>query len=183
VTVVGWLGTGLYLFAQLLLATSGLSLFRYVLINAIAALACSAYSLHIWSIQPAFINVVWTVLSLIGLRFHGQRLRPFGGSVDGNRASLLLITAGIMPFLAAWWLHSPVFSFWLSWLSFWIYSAAYFTFMFVGLGRRLFLTFCIVAAAAIIPQLAIDANYPVLFVQALWIVFSAVGLLRRGFVP
>lgn len=175
---VGWLGTALYLAAQMLLALFDLSRFRYVMLNAAAALASSAYSVYIWSIQAVCINVVWTALSLAALRYHGVTVTPPRDPVAAHRRSLAIVGGGAAAFAAAWLGQPPDLWVWLSWLSFWLYSAAYFTFIFVGLRRNAFLALCITAASALIPQLVVDGNQPVLVVQGLWIVFSAVGLMR-----
>lgn len=177
--VVGWSGTLLYLAAQILLSVYALPRKKYVLLNALAAFLVSVYSLYAWSLQPVFINVVWTALSLIGLKVMAGEIaagpkRP----VAGNRVSLLIMNLGAVVFLLGYWLLDISLVLWLSWLSFWLYSATYFSFIFFRLSDFWFFLYCIVSAAIIIPQLYIDSNYPVIGVQALWIFWSTVGLFR-----
>lgn len=181
--VVGWIGTSLYLLAQVLLSVFSISRSRYVMLNALAAFLVSVYSLYVWSLQPVFINVVWTVLSLIGLKVVADQARIKKGSrvglkSDGDNLSLLLIASGALVFLLGYGFLGMGPLLWLSWLSFWLYSATYFCFIFFRLSDFWFFALCIVSAAIIIPQLLLDGNFPVVGVQVLWIFWSSVGVIR-----
>lgn len=175
--VVGWSGTLLYLVAQILLSIFALPRRKYVLLNALAAFLVSIYSLYAWSLQPVFINVVWTALSLVGLKVMANEI-AVPKQAPGNRLSLLIMNLGAVIFFLCYGLLEMSFVLWLSWLSFWLYSATYFSFIFFRLSDFWFFLYCILSAGIIIPQLYIDSNYPVIGVQVLWIFWSTVGLFR-----
>lgn len=181
--VIGWLGTLLYLLAHSLLSLSVISRFKYVALNAVAAVVVSIYSLYEWSLQPVFINVVWSGLSFWGLYVHSDKSVQNAGQEGILRHwlySILIISVGLAAISIALVSIKSSWIFILSWLSFWLYSSTYFSFIFLRMSDRWFFMLCIVSATIIIPQLYLDSNYPVIGVQLLWIFWSLVALLRHS---
>lgn len=179
--VVGWLGTLLYLLAHSLLSLGVINRFKYVALNAAAALVVSFYSVYEWSLQPVFINIVWSGLSFWGLFLHSDENPQDTGQKRGSRDmlySVLIIVSGLVAISVALVFIKFSLFFILSWLSVWLYSSTYFSFIFLRMSDRWFFILCIVSAAIIIPQLFLDSNYPVIGVQVLWIFWSLVGLFR-----
>jgi len=181
--IVGWLGTALYILAYALLAGRVLPAGRaYFLLNVFAAVFVATVSVDKGSVQAVFVHGLWAVASVYGVC--GVAPPLFGLRPAVVR---VVVAAFVVGGLAAMpWVGLEASAGWMAWGAVVGYTGAYV--LFTG-GRMAVLEFHIVnlvASAAILPALALDANWPTFALEFIWLVVAAVGIVvdlaasRRG---
>lgn len=175
VASLGWLGTIIYL-----LNHSYISLqvnWRksvYYSGNAIAAACLVASSFYLSSWQAVLINGFWLVISLLLL------LQINLNKIAINKSVLVILLATIWLIIAAHYISSQIFSFtWLGWSSALVFCLSYLPFSTQKMSIQLYLAANTYAALALLPQLWLDANWPVFGLEIAWSLISVYGLIRR----
>jgi len=172
--IVGWLGTALYLLGYALLASRVLSAGRaYFLLNVFAAAFVAAVSIAKGSVQAVFVHGLWAVASVYGV----CGLAP---PLFGLRPLLVrvAVSAFVVVGLAAMpWVGLAVSSGWMAWASVVGYTGAYVLFTSGRMGMLEFHIVNLVASAAILPVLVLDANWPTFALEFVWLVVAAVGIV------
>jgi hypothetical protein len=180
--IVGWLGTALYLLAYGLLALRILSAGRaYYLLNVFSAAFVAAVSVAKGSAQAAAVHGLWSLASVYGV--FGLSPPLLGLRPPVVRAAVLLLVGGGL--VAMPWAGLVLSAEWMAWGSLAGYTGAYV--LFVG-GRMALLEFHIfnlVASAAILPVLVLDANWPTFVLEFVWMIAAVAGIVadiaaRRG---
>jgi len=175
VDVIGWFGTTLYLVNYAYLAFY--SRWRrtiYFAANSIAASSLVISSAVLASWQAVGINLFWAVISLWLLTGKGFAL---------IRLSPRVLLVGVL----LWWLlallgavqHWHVASGFLAWSSTFVFGLAYLLFAAQRLSLRPYHLWNAYAAMAILPQLYLDANWPVLVMEASWFAISVSAYLNQ----
>ncbi len=145
----------------------------YFSANLIAALAVVASSLALMSMQAVATNAFWAIISI--LRLFGKT-PTLAISVPTLGWQTLLATGVCL--IIGWWLDAAIAIAVAAWCSVLLFATAYFLFASGQLAKRHYLIANFVAAIVIMPQLWVDANYPVLLLEFAWAVISAVGAVR-----
>lgn len=181
--IVGWTGTTLYLVAYALLASRILAAGRiYFLLNVFAAVFVAAVSVAKGSVQAIFVHGLWSVASVYGVC--GVAPPLLGLRPPAVRVVVAVLVGGSL--IAMPWAGLPLSVEWMAWGSVVGYTGAYVLFT---AGRMAVLEFHIVnfvASAAILPVLALDANWPTFALEFAWMIVAAAGIAvdidasRRG---
>jgi hypothetical protein len=181
--IVGWLGTALYLLGYALLAFRIVSAGRvYFLLNVFAAAFVAAISVAKGSVQAVFVHGLWSFASVYGVCGIAPPLLGLRPPVV-RVVVVVLVVGGLaaMP-----WAGLAVSAGWMAWGSVVGYTGAYV--LFAG-GRMAVLEFHIVnlvASAAILLVLVLDANWPTFTLEFVWMIVAAAGIVvdiaasRRG---
>lgn len=183
VEAIGWLGTATYLLAYALLAGGIIGRGRFYFgLNAAAALAVTVVAASTATWQSVTINLLWAAISVYGLLAVPPPVRWVApGWARG--AVAMLIAGGLLGIVAAVF-HRPLFHAGVTVLGWGAVAAFLFGYaLFVArrIDRMAFHGFNLAAAAAILPQLWVDGNWPVVALEVAWGAAAAVGLwLDRG---
>lgn len=181
IAVIGWLGTATYLLAYALLAGGIIGSGRlYYAMNGAAALAVSAVAASTATWQSVTVNLLWAAISVYG--YFALPL-PVGWVAPrwARGTVAMLICGGLLGIVAAVF-HEPLFHAGvtvLGWGAVAAFLCGYALFVARKIDRAAFHGFNLAAAAAILPQLWVHGNWPVLVLEVCWGLAAAVGLGRE----
>lgn len=171
-TVIGWVATAVYLGNHGYLSTH--RNYRpkiYYALNFFAASGIVVSSAAIASWQAVVVNAFWALLSLAAL----NDVQPHAGGRLSERwiiAPLAALGLGGLGF-ALFDLSAGMAA--LGWAATGLFCGGYLLFAAGAVRRRRFLLFNIFAAYGLTPILYLDANWPVLALEACWGAISAIG--------
>lgn len=181
VDLVGWAGTFTYLLAYGLLAAGAVRRGRfYYSLNAVAALAVTVAAVSTATWQAVAIHVLWGAISVYG--YFALTLPVAWVAPRWARGTVAMLVAGGLLGIAAGWFHEPLFHAGvavLGWGAVAAFLLGYALFVVQRIEQRAFHAFNLVASAAIVPQLWVHGNWPVLVLEGCWGVAAAVGLGRE----
>ena len=172
---LGWFGTCLYL-----LNHAYLSLYAkwrppvYYWGNFLAAAALIVSSFVISSWQAVAINGFWAVISLLMIAGVSLRALPF----TSYRLWLMIGVVAAIGTFALWRSPEKVWSI-ISWLAAITFGLSYLLFCAERLAPRHYQVANVVAALGCMPQLWIDLNYAVFFLEFAWALISARAVYKR----
>jgi len=183
VEAIGWAGTATYLLAYGSLAGGIIGRGRpYFALNAAAALAVTVVAASTATWQSVTINLLWAAISAYGLFAVAPPVRWV--APGWARGTVALLVAGGLVGIAAGLFHEVLFHAGvtvLGWGAVAAFLLGYALFVARRIERAAFHAFNLVAAAAILPQLWVHGNWPVVVLEVCWGVAAAVGLWRdRG---
>ncbi len=171
VEIIGWCGSILYLLSYILLAVNLLERGKfYYYLNIVAAVFVVIISLEKTTYQAVVINLLWGAISLNSLYKYIQTKAPVKPSVFRFiNLFLLLICIGLI--FSNTSAGIQVFG----WLSVAYFISSYFYFASNYISEREFHIWNFLAALAIIPQLYVDQNWPVIVLEIFWAAFAVWG--------
>lgn len=173
--IIGWCGTILYLANH-----AYISLVKqwrptvYFMGNLLAATALTVQSLHISSWQAVAINGFWMLISallLLGVKMD---------SVTVSAKPYFLISGLALVALLSSFLYVELHMFYaiLGWSSAYFFCSSYFLFSAKRISSRAYLCINVYAALALLPQLWLNANYPVFTLEIAWATVSLIGIIK-----
>lgn len=173
--LLGWCGTAVYLanHAYISLVTSWRPKI-YFSGNLVAATALTVQSVHLSSWQAAVINGFWMAVStllLIDVKMDSLKLTA---KSYFSFSALLLLTVFSSFFL----IELTEFYKVLGWSSAYFFCSSYFLFSATRISSRAYLSCNVYAALALLPQLWLNANYPVLTLEIAWATVSLIGIIK-----
>ncbi|AEP29458.1 hypothetical protein GNIT_1334 [Glaciecola nitratireducens FR1064] len=173
--ILGWCGTFLYLanHAYISLVTSWRPKV-YFSGNLFAATALTVQSVHLSSWQAAVINGFWMTVStllLIDVKIDSVKIRA---KSYFSFSALMLLAASASFFL----IEITTFYEVLGWSSAYFFCSSYFLFSAKIISSRAYLSCNVYAALALLPQLWLSANYPVLTLEVAWAIVSLIGIIK-----
>jgi len=172
--IVGWLGTALYLLAYALLALRTLPAGRaYFLLNVFAAAFVAGVSVAKGSVQAVFVHGLWSVASIYGAC--GVAPPILGLRPPVVRVAVALLVAGGLAAMP--WAGLAVSAGWMAWGSVVGYTGAYVLFASGRMAALEFHIFNLVASAAILPVLVLDANWPTFALEFVWMIVAIAGIV------
>jgi hypothetical protein len=175
ISLLGWFGTILYLMNHAYLSfhprwQKGV----YYWGNFIAAtsLVISSWLLSSW--QAVAINGFWALISVLILMNVNLRALPIT-----SRRWLLLASAVLIIALVIWWREPERLWSLCSWFAAMIFASAYLVFSAEKLAPRHYQIANVIAAILCMPQLWLDTNYAVFFLEVIWSMISAWAAIKR----
>ena len=176
---IGWIGTSLYLINH-----GYLSVIKdwrptiYYSGNFIAAMALLINGTVLSSWQAVVINSFWAIISLLLL--FSVDLKKLASSKVLFEASLATLFLGL--------LIKSTYQFkldtqWLAWSSSYIFCSVYLLFSSEKIGLKHYLLWNFLAAIILLPQLALDANWPNFWLEVVWASISIIGFIRKWKAP
>lgn len=175
VAVLGWFGTVLYLANHAYISLNAEWRQRvYYTGNLLAAVALVISSAFTQSWQAIVINGFWAVISFCllrdvkfdhlscGPRFFHSVMALFGVAIAG-----------------AFWADGGLGITVMGWSSAFAFSAVYLMFSAGRMLLRHYLLWNLYASTAMLPQLWLDANWPVFTLEVCWGIISLYGAVRR----
>lgn len=174
-TIIGWLGTVLYLANH-----AYISLIKnwrpkvYFLGNLIAATSLTVQSVYISSWQAAAINGFWMVISallLIGVKMDSVKITAKPYFVFSG----ILLTSVLSTFI---FVELTQFYDILGWSAAYFFCSSYFLFSAKRISSRAYLAINVYAALVLLPQLWLQANYPVFALEIAWALVSLIGIVK-----
>jgi len=173
--ILGWCGTILYLanHAYISLVTNWRPKI-YFFGNLMAATALTIQSVHISSWQAAVINGFWMTVSTLLL------VDVKMDSIKISAKSYFSFSGIILSSVFASYFFVELTEFYaiLGWSSAYFFCSSYFLFSARKISSRAYLSCNVYAALALLPQLWLSANYPVLTLEIAWAIVSLIGIVK-----
>lgn len=174
---LGWLGSTIYLVNHAYLScVRDWKKTIYFSGNFVAALALVISSWGQQSYQAVGVNLFWLSISLMLLLNWPVRRIP-----ASKKLYYLLLIFYVVYLLVCALSSIP----WdtlidrIAWTSTWMFGMAYLLFSAQKMRQMEYLFSNAVAAVILVPQLWLDANYPVFFLEVCWFIISLAGIVRR----
>ena len=175
ISILGWFGTCLYLINHAYLSLYSKWKRRvYYIGNLLAATALVISSSLLMSWQAVAINGFWAVISLMILCGVNLRALPVNSRRWIFMASIVVLIAVVI-----WWREPDKLWSLVSWGAALIFATAYLVFSAEKLAPRHYQLANVVAALMCMPQLWLDNNYAVFFLEVAWSIISAWAAYRR----
>ena len=175
IVFLGWLGTFIYLLNHAYISLANCwNKKLYYGANALAASFLIISSVFNTSWQAVVINAFWLVISLALLANKNVASLSFNLRIF---YSVLMI--GLAVFFGNILLFNQINFALLGWLSAFTFSACYLLFCQEKLLPRYYLLWNAFAAIALMPQLWLDHNWPVFYLEISWALISLYGAGRK----
>lgn len=173
--ILGWFGTVTYLanHAYISLVKQWLPKV-YFSGNLLAASALTVQSVYLSSWQAAAINGFWMLVSallLLGVKMDSVKIT----AAPYFAFSGLLLTGALGSVL---FIELTQYYNILGWSSAYFFCSSYFLFSAKRISSRAYLAINIYAALALLPQLWLNANYPVFTLEIAWAIVSLIGIIK-----
>ncbi|MFQ3249368.1 MAG: hypothetical protein ACI9O6_001176 [Glaciecola sp.] len=173
--IVGWFGTILYLANH-----AYISLVKqwrpkiYFLGNLIAATSLTVQSVYLSSWQAAAINGFWMLIS--ALLLSGVKM----DSVKINAKSYFAFSGILLASVLSSFVFIELTQFYdiLAWSAAYFFCSSYFLFSAKRISSRAYLAVNVYAALVLLPQLWLEANYPVFSLEVTWALVSMIGIVK-----
>lgn len=171
IEIIGWSGSILYLLSYILLAINLIDKGRvYYYLNIVAALFVIIISFEKTTYQAVVINFLWGLISFNSIYKFFKTSAPLKPAFFRFINILLLLTVTAITLLNA---NFGIQLF--GWLSVIYFISSYFYFASNYISEKEFHIWNFLAALAIIPQLYIDQNWPVIVLEVFWAAFAVWG--------
>ncbi len=175
ITAIGWLGTLFYLANHAYISLNkNWKKHIYYGGNAIAAGCLVLSSFYNQSWQAVVINSFWLVISaalLMNANLHALKFSP--------KLFYIIVGGMMMLFAGGLVIEQQANLALLGWVSAVVFSGCYLLFSQEKMLPRFYLCWNAFAAIALLPQLWLDANWPVFGLEIAWALISIYGAVRR----
>ncbi|MEM6639828.1 MAG: hypothetical protein AAF610_07985 [Pseudomonadota bacterium] len=174
-SVIGWVGTCLYLINHGLLSFGRIERGRtYYAVNGTAAALVTVSSVSLGSSQAVVVNGFWVVVSVLGLLQISLPL--LRGTQDRH---LFWLCAAIAVGALAIAIQNPTLAIRvLGWSGTILFCGGYLLFAAGRMENGPFLMANAVAAFILLPVLVLDTNWPVVALESVWGILSTAGWLK-----
>lgn len=177
IAVLGWLGASLYLMNHFYISFfKNFKYSKYYIVNFMAAALLVLTSFYLNSWQSVVFNLFWMIISLCG--YYQISLLSFNMPLKMFK---VLIVLGLLISIGAIKIDILLSIALMGWLSVFIFVIGYLSFSSKILSINLYLFLSAFAALILIPQLYLDNNIPIVFLEVCWVIISLNGLLIRFF--
>ncbi|WP_440876799.1 CBU_0592 family membrane protein [Thalassotalea sp. PLHSN55] len=175
IATIGWLGTFIYLANHAYISfTQEWKKTIYYGANAVAAACLIVSSFFTESWQAIVINGFWLAISLALLANKDISVIKFS-----RRIFYTVVVMFIASFIAYYLSQAQLNMAILGWLSAFVFSGCYLLFSQEKMLPRYYLCWNAFAAIALMPQLWIDGNWPVFYLEISWAAISVYGAVRK----
>lgn len=172
VELVGWLGSFIYILTYSLLSFQIIRKGKvYFFLNGVAAILIIIISFYKNTPQAIMVNVVWLVISFLGLLDTELKLQSLNAFVV-QTIGVLFVIALLIVFI---FFHINTFYNVLAWFSVYVFAGSYFLFTLNEMSIKSFHVYNFVAALTIVPKMIIFSNYQVVFLEIMWAFFALVA--------